>query len=436
MTRLNETHDPARKSWVESANIPGGDFPIQNLPFCVFSNGDAGSRIGVAIGDHVFDLTTASATGLLPAEVKDAFDASRPALLNSLMDKDPKVLSALRLRLSNLLLKGNDEAAKHAGKLLFPQKDVRFHLPASIGGFTDFFTSLYHTERMGKVTRPDNAVPLNFRYLPIAYNSRASSVRISGEEVRRPKGQRKNPDETISFQPTGSLDYELELGAFIGRGNNLGEPIPIGSAADHVFGYCLVNDWSVRDQQRWEAFPLGPFLAKTLSTTISPFIVTPEALAPFRTPAATRPDGDPVPLPYLHSEQDQREGGLDLVMEALIQTDAMRKRGDEAMRITRTNFKDMYWTVAQMVAHHASNGCNFRTGDLIASGTTSGPRDESRACLAEIAVGGHPIDMPGGEKRTWLEDGDTVVFRAKAEKPGAVSIGFGECVGRILPAHP
>ncbi|MDA9451229.1 MULTISPECIES: fumarylacetoacetase [unclassified Bradyrhizobium] len=435
MVTLNQTHDPKLRSWVDSANQADTDFPIQNLPFCMFSQGGGAARAGAAIGDDIFDLCAAADLKLID-EAAPFVRACTGAGLNSLMAADRNIVSRLRARLSALLSSDSKEVIHDRSNLVVQRSKVQLQLPAEIGGFTDFFTSLYHTERGGRINRPDNPVPENFRYMPIAYNSRASSVRISGEEVRRPMGQRKNSDGTVEFAPTKSLDFELELGGFIGNGNQLGERIPIGQADSHIFGYCLLNDWSTRDVQRWESFPLGPFLAKTLSTTISPFVITSEALAPFRTAASTRPAGDPAPLPYLLSQDDQRHGGIDLVMEAYIQTTDMNQGNQAPFRVTRTNFKDMYWTVAQMVAHHASNGCNFRTGDLFGSGTASGPVDESRGCLAEITTGRNPIDFPNGEKRIWLEDGDTVIFKARAERAGYVSIGFGDCSGRILPVQP
>jgi fumarylacetoacetase len=428
---LNATHDRNRRSWVASANQPGSDFPIQNLPFCMFSRSGEDRRPGIGIGDQVFDISADAVTAGLEPVTQVAIRQCTGGSLNPLMTLSQPQLSALRLRLSDLLTEGSSSATAMQGHLA-AQREVAFHLPAEIGGFTDFFTSLHHTERGGRVTRPDSPVPPNFRYMPIAYNSRASSVRISGEEVRRPNGQWRRPDGTVQFGPTEALDFELELGAFVGRGNALGTPIPVGSANDHVFGYCLLNDWSARDIQRWESFPLGPFLSKTLSTTISPFVVTAEAMAPFRAPACPRPHGDPAPLPYLHADRDQREGGIDLVLEAFIATRQMRDKGEQPVRVTTTNFKDMYWTFAQMLAHHTSNGCNLRTGDLIGSGTTSGPTDESRACLSEITAGSRPIAFPNGEQRNWLEDGDTVVFRARASRAGFVSIGFGECAGRVV----
>ena len=432
---LNETHDPARRSWVESANLCGGDFPIQNLPFCMFARAGQVARPGVAIGDSILDLVEAAELNLLGPHITPTIRACVRAGLNSLMRQDREVLSSLRKQLSNLLAAGGGKGEVHRDRLLVRRDDVALCIPVAIGAFTDFFTSLHHTERGGRVTRPDNPVPPNFRYMPIAYNSRASSVRISGEDVRRPNGQWRKEDGTVQFGPTEALDFELELGAFVGKGNELGSPIPLGSAEDHIFGYCLLNDWSARDVQRWESFPLGPFLSKSLSTSISPFVVTSEALAPFRTAALKRPDGDPAPLPYLYADSDQRFGGLDLSMEALIQTTKMQDNNEPPFRITKTNFKEMYWTVAQMLAHHTSNGCNLGTVDLIGSGTASGSTDESRACLSEIAASKRPIEFPNGEFRVWLQDGDVVLFRARAERNGYVSIGFGECKGRVVAAQ-
>ncbi|MBW7970136.1 fumarylacetoacetase [Bradyrhizobium sp. BR 10289] len=430
---LDITHDPARKSWVASANDGNTDFPLQNLPFCVFARAGEPRRPGVAIGDQLLDLDVLLKFKVLDEAQAAAIGACKGAHLGPIMALAGASATALRHRLSEILA-SDHAAAVHASELLIPQVDARYYLPAEIGGFTDFFTSLFHTERGGRASRPDNPVPLNFRYMPIAYNSRASSVRISGESIRRPLGQRRGPTGEVHFGPCENLDFELELGAFVGKANQLGEPVSIDEAGGRVFGYCLLNDWSARDIQRWESVPLGPFLAKTLSTSISPFVVTSDALRPFRAPAAKRPDGDPAPLDYLYSEFDQRHGGIDLKMEALIQTEAMRDGGFEPHRISSANFKDMYWTVAQMVAHHTINGCNLRIGDLIGSGTVSGPTDDSRACLAEIVASGDRVSLPNGEHRTWLEDGDTIAFRAKAERKGFVSIGFGECTGRIVPA--
>lgn len=433
MIDLDATHDPARKSWVETANDSATDFPIQNLPLCMFARSGEVKRAGVAIGDQLLDLDAVTALKPFDGEMAAVVGACSGASLNPLMALAGAKATEFRRRLSDLLSIGS-AAAANRDRLLVPSAEVVFHLPAAIPGFTDFFTSLFHTERGGRISRPDNPVPPNFRYMPIAYNSRASSVRISGESVKRPLGQRRRANGEVHFGPCESLDFELELGAFIGKGNDLGDAIKVEVADSHVFGYCLLNDWSARDIQRWESFPLGPFLAKTLSTSISPFVVTSDALKPFRTAAANRPAGDPAPLQYLLSETDQRQGGIDLIMEAFIQTESMRTGGEKPFLVTRANFRDMYWTVAQMIAHHTSNGCNLCIGDLIGSGTVSGPTDDSRACLAEIVGGGDVVSFPNGETRTWLEDGDFVIFKARAEREGFVSIGFGECVGQILPA--
>jgi fumarylacetoacetase len=323
-----------------------------------------------------------------------------------------------------------------AHALLVPMTDARLVLPAQIGSFTDFLTSIYHTERGGRVTRPDSPIPPPFRHLPIAYNGRATSVRASGEDVRRPNGQWRRADGTVQFGPCEQLDFELEVGMFVGRGNALGEPVAIDDATSHMFGYCLLNDWSARDIQRWES-ALGPFLGKSLSTTISCWVVTAEALAPFRAPAFPRPPGDPAPLPYLHGTADQAQGGLDLTLEAYLETPRMRRERAAPARITRTNFIHMYWTFAQMLTHHMSNGCNLRPGDLLGSGTASGPLDENRACLSEITGrGAHSFALPNGESRIFLEDGDEVIFRARAERAGFVQIGFGECRARVVSAPP
>lgn len=427
MTGLNETHDASRRSFVASANAPGTDFPLQNLPFGVFLAG-AEQRCGVAIGDQVLDLRRAQEDGLL----------SEPALaapvLNPLLALGAPAASALRARLFDLLAEGSP-ARSRVADLLVPAASVRMALPVEVGAFTDFFTSIYHTERGGRAAGRQPPVPPAFRYLPIAYNSRATSVRVSGEEVRRPNGQRVGAGGIPVFGPSEALDFELELGAFIGQGNPLGQPVHIDRAAGQLWGYCLLNDWSSRDVQRWEMEPLGPFLCKSFSTTISPWIITEEALRPFRVPAAARPEGDPAPLPYLHSGADHAGGGLGLRMDALLLTPAMRAAGLEPARVTRADFREMYWTFAQMATHHMSNGCNLRTGDLLGSGTVSGSTDESRACLAEATVRGtQPLELPGGERRSWLQDGDEVIFRARAERDGFVPLGFGECRGTVLPA--
>ena len=425
MVALNATHDPTARSFVAGAEA--GDFPLQNLPLGVFRRGTE-TRCCVAIGDQAFDLRQAQEAGLL----------AEPTLLaptlNPLLALGGEAAGALRARLFALLADGSAEQAQ-VGEMLMPLASVQMALPVAVGAFTDFFTSLHHTARAGRMTGREPPVPPAFRSLPIAYNSRASSVRVSGEAVARPNGQRRGPDGAAVFGPSTALDFELELGAFVGEGNPLGQPLHIDHAARQVAGYCLLNDWSARDVQSWESDPLGPFLSKSLSTTISPWIVTEEAMRPFRLPAPMRPEGDPAPLAYLRSEADQAMGGIGLRMEALLLTPDMRAAGVTPAVITRTDFRHMYWTFAQMVTHHMSNGCNLRPGDILGSGTVSGPTDDSRACLAELTVlGKEPLALPNGERRAWLQDGDEVIFRARAERDGHVGIGFGECRGVIAPA--
>ena len=437
MADLNATHDPDRQSWLESANEPDCDFPIQNLPHGVFCWPGEAPRGGVAIGDAILDMATAVEAGLFAGIPAEAARAAAEPSLNRLMAMGNGAASALRARISDILRADHPDAARYAAmaqRILVPMEDVEMRLPAAIGAFTDFFTSSYHTERGRRARGEEPALPPNFQYLPIAYNSRASSVRVSGEAVRRPNGQRQCADGTVAFGPCEGQDFELELGVFVGPGNMLGEPIPLRTAPEHIWGFCLVNDWSARDIQRWESTPLGPFLSKSLSTSISPWVVTAEALAPFRAPALARPAGDPAPLPHLAHDYDQRLGGFDIDLDAYLLTPQMVADEDEPERITRTNFQHMYWTLGQMVTHHASNGCNLQPGDLIASGTASGPTDESRACMAEMTRGRDPITLANGETRIWLQDGDEVIFRGRAYRKGYVGIGFGECRGRIDPA--
>jgi fumarylacetoacetase len=430
---LNETHDPARKSFVESANAPGSDFPIQNLPFGVFRAAPASSpRVGVAIGGQILDLAAAAAAfDGLSAETVQACAAPQ---LNGLMALGPRAWSALRLALSRGLSaeRGDKSLSRH----LTPIAQAEMLLPAVIGNFTDFYASIFHATNAGRMLRPDNPLLPNYKYLPVAYHGRASSVRVSGTSVKRPRGQRKGADETVpSYGASRNLDFELELGFYIGVPSSLGETIPIGQAAEHIFGFCLLNDWSARDVQAWEYQPLGPFLAKNFATTVSPWVVTQEALAPFRTAAFARPPGDPAPLPHLDDAGDRTRGGIEVTLEAYMATDAMRRAGLAPLRLTQTSFATMYWTVAQMVAHHTSNGCNLAAGDLLGSGTVSGPEKSSVGSLLELtARGREPIALPNGEKRGFIEDGDEIIFRGFAEKPGYPRIGFGECRAVILPA--
>ena len=427
--KLNETHDPSRKSWVASANQPGTDFPIQNLPLGIFRNGGV-TRGGVAIGDQIFDLATALALGLFSGEVANAAHAAAGESLNPLMALGAGPSSALRSRLSDLLRLDGTERTRvesHANRLLIPMSSAEMLLPAKIGNFTDFVCSTFHAQRA--VRKPlDSPLAPTLCYMPVAYHGRASSVRISGEKIQRPQGQFRDSDGTVRFGPSRAMDFELELGAFVSGGNRLGSSISIDSAPAHIFGYCLLNDWSARDVQFWESM-LGPFLSKSLSTTISPWIITPEALAPFRAPIfrPAQPDW-PSPLEYLHSETDQGEGGCDIDLETYLSTQRMRESGEPAVRIVATNFKYAYWSFAQMIAHHTSNGCNLQVGDLLGSGTISGPTDESRACLMEHT---EPFRLLNGESRGYLEDGDEVIFKARAHRDGCISIGFGECRAQI-----
>ena len=433
---LNETHDRARKSFIDSANAPDCDFPIQNLPYCVFRPAAATSvslRVGVAIGDQILDLAAAGPSfGGLAAE---AAKAGAAPFLNVLMSLGPEAWSALRLALSRALSTEHGNPGS-INPHLVAMKDADVGLPVAFRNFTDFFASVFHASNAGRMFRPDNPLMPNYKYVPVAYHSRASSVRVTGTSIKRPQGQRKGANEDApSYGPSRNLDFELELGVFVGIGSELGQTIPVSRAAEHVFGYCLLNDWSARDVQGWEYQPLGPFLGKNFGTTISPWIVTAEALAPFRTAAFARPAGDPAPLPYLSDAEDQASGGLDITLEAYLSTETMRKNGTAPQRITQTSFALMYWTIAQMIAHHTCNGCNLEIGDLIGSGTVSGPDKSSWGSLLELtARGREPIELPGGEKRGFIEDGDEIIFRGYCARPGQPRIGFGNCRGVILPA--
>jgi fumarylacetoacetase len=428
---IDETHDPARTSWVESANAHP-DFPIQNLPLGVFSTGNSEPRIGVAIGDMILDLKAVSAAGLLDDHWTLALGLGS---LNAWFAHGPGDARALRQRLSALL---SDEAQLRAVEPhLVWAANAKMHLPCHIGDYTDFYVGIHHATNVGKQFRPDNPLLPNYKYVPIGYHGRASSVRLSGEPVIRPKGQRKPPDaEAPEYGPSRRLDYELELGIFIGRGNRLGTPIPIGEAADHIAGYCLLNDWSARDLQAWEYQPLGPFLAKNFLTSISPWVVTPDALAPFRKAMPPRPQGDPAPLPYLTDEGDRAHGGLGVELAVTLQTGKMREAGIEPHVLSKGEAAAaMYWSAAQIVAHHASNGCNLQPGDLIGTGTLSIDQDSGLGSLLEISQGGkQPISLPGGEARSFLEDGDELTLWARCMAEGAVPIGFGSCTGRVQPA--
>jgi fumarylacetoacetase len=437
MTELNSTHDPALRSWVESANLPGADFPIQNLPFGAFER-DGLARTGVAIGDRIVDLQALHDAGLLDGDAAIACAAAcGDGTLNRLMSLEPRYLGALRRALSALLRSDSpmlSQVQPRETALLPRSADVTMRLPCEIGDYTDFLTSLHHTERHGRYKGLADPLPAAFKSLPIAYHGRASSLRVSGGEVRRPRGQYRDANGHVQFGPAPALDFELELAALIGRGNAFTQPVAIDDAHQHIFGYCLLNDWSAKSIQ-WFEQVLGPFLGKSFHSSVSPWIVTAEALAPFRKPAPSRAAGDPAPLPHLNGAFDQQNGGLNIELEAHLSTARLRAEGAAAVRITRTHLDNLYWTFAQMVAHHTSNGCNLRTGDLLGSGTISGADDLSRACLTELTnAGKDPLQLPNGETRTALEDGDEVIFHARAVKPGAVTIGFGECRGTIAPA--
>ena len=440
---MNETHDPHLTSWVESAQDAATDFPIQNLPFGVFRRCGAAAaapRVGVAIGDAVVDVAAARDAGLLgDGDAAAAAERCRQPSLNALMALGPRHWSALRRALGRLLRVDGDAAAAVRRdpalreRLLVPMADAELLLPAEVGDYSDFYASVHHATNVGGMFRPDNPLLPNYKWVPIGYHGRASSLVPSGTPVRRPHGQTRAPDAAEpTFGPSRSLDYELEVGLFVGPGNALGERIPIADAERHVFGLCLVNDWSARDLQTWEYQPLGPFLAKSFATTVSPWVVTLEALAPFRAPAFARPDGDPAPLPHL---RQTGEPGVDLTLQVLLRTARMRDAGLPPAPVSRGSFRDMYWTIGQLVAHHASNGANLRPGDLLASGTVSGPTKDARGCLLELTWrGAEPLTLPSGETRRFLEDGDEVILRGWCEREGWRRIGLGECVGMVVGA--
>jgi fumarylacetoacetase len=431
---LDATHDPNLRSWVESANQKDTEFPIQNLPLGVFRRlGRAEpSRIGVAIGDRILDLYLCREIGLLAELPQQLQDACGAVNLNLLAAMGSETSLRLRRCLSELLRCDRQNPAPER-EILVSMLEAELLLPADIGDYTDFYASIFHATNVGKLFRPDNPLLPNYKYVPIAYHGRASSIVPSGTSIHRPKGQRKPPAElTPTFGSSQLLDYEMEVGFFVGAGNQLGQPIPIDKAEEHIFGLCLVNDWSARDIQAWEYQPLGPFLAKNFATSLSPWIVTLDALTPFRCSAFSRPQGDPLPLPYLSSLLNTELGGIDLTVEVWLRTTEMRDRNMEPFRLSRASFAQMYWTIAQMLAHHASNGCNLRPGDLLASGTISGAEEGSQGSLLEITQrGSKPIRLPTDEERSFLSDGDEVILRGYCEREGFVRIGFGECRGII-----
>jgi fumarylacetoacetase len=426
---VDHTHDPSLRSWVESA-AGHQDFPIQNLPFGVFRRRDTDElgRVGVAIGDMILDIAACQAERRFTGVAATAAAACAGPTLNALMALGAGPRAELRRQVSELLSADSSEEG-----LLVPQGDAELLLPARIGDYTDFYTSVHHATNVGGMFRPDNPLLPNYKWVPIGYHGRASSIVPSGSPVRRPAGQSRPPDAPApSFGPSRSLDYEMELGLFVAVGNVLGEPVPVGRAEDRIFGFCLVNDWSARDVQAWEYQPLGPFLAKNFATTISPWVVTLEALEPFRAPAAARPAGDPTPLPYLDSRRNTEAGAIAVTVEVYLSSARMREAGLPPQRLSRGSAADLYWTPAQLVAHHTSNGCDLRPGDLLATGTISGPTKESRGCLLELTWrGAEPLALPTGESRKFLDDGDEVIMRGYCEREGAVRIGFGECRGMV-----
>jgi fumarylacetoacetase len=427
---IDETHDPALSSWVPSANARGTDFPVQNLPLGVFRRRGTHDRprIGVAIGDAIFDLHHAAQENLVTG-ADTLREACESTTLNALMSLPHAHRLQFRHTLSSLLRSGADASRTQ----LVSHADAEMLLPAHIGDYTDFYASIFHATNVGKMFRPDNPLLPNYKYVPIGYHGRASSIVVSGTDVHRPSGQtRDDPASPPVFGPSRRLDYELEVGFFVGRSNAQGEPVPMEHAGARLFGLCLLNDWSARDIQTWEYQPLGPFLAKSFSSSISPWVVTMEALAPFRVPAFHRAEGDPAPLPYLADEADQAGGGIDVKLEVLISSARMRAEGQAPVRVSHSTLADLYWTPAQLLAHHTSNGCNLQPGDLLGSGTVSGEAKDARGCLLELTWrGADPIQLPSGEARRFLEDGDEVIMRGTCEREGFTRIGLGECRGII-----
>ncbi|RIV82470.1 fumarylacetoacetase [Aurantiacibacter zhengii] len=419
------THDPDAKSWVESANGHPA-FPVQNLPLGIFSPKDGGARGGIAIGDMILDL--ADIAGLLELEAATAARLAGQSTLNDLLDRGADSLRALRQGVFKLLT--DDDKKTAVEPALHKAKDCKLHVPVTVGDYTDFYSGIHHAENIGALFRPDNPLLPNYKYVPIGYHGRSSSIRLSGVDVKRPSGQKKPPEDGAQppFGPSARLDYELEMAIWVGKGNALGHPIPIGEAEEHIAGISILNDWSARDIQAWEYQPLGPFLAKNFHSSISPWIVTIDALAPFRTAQPARPEGDPKPLDYLFDERDQATGAFGITMEVFIATEKMRQDGDEPHRLSTGPMTAMYWTAAQLVAHHSVGGCNLRSGDLLGTGTLTSGDEGGEGSLIELTEGGKKsITLPNGETRTFLEDGDEVIITAFAEKDGFARIGLGEC---------
>lgn len=433
---LDATHDPALKSWVASANDGATDFPIQNLPYGRFrrARSDEPWRIGVAVGDQVLDLKLAREQCPWAAGLDELLAPLGRGDLNTFIALGPAARRSVRAALSTALAEGSEQAP-FLELCLVPQAQVELSLPVRTQDYTDFYTGIHHATTVGKLFRPDNPLLPNYKWVPIGYHGRASSLIPSGQAFHRPRGQIQGDSGIPEFVPSRRLDYELELGAIVGLPNELGAPVPIEKAEDHLFGVVLLNDWSARDLQAWEYQPLGPFLAKNFATTLSPWVVTMDALEPYRVPFV-RPDGDPQPLPYLDSADNRGRGAIELTLEVWLQTAAMRERGLAPQRLSQSNFRDAYWTLAQLLTHHASNGCNLQVGDLLGTGTQSGPAPGQGGSLLELSAGGRqPLTLANGETRSFLQDGDTVILRAHAQRPGAARIGFGDCAGTVLPAR-
>ena len=440
MTAFDETLDPALRSWVDDAHVPGTDFPIQNLPFGVFRHDfEERPRVGIAIGEHVLDCLAAARAGLFDRLSPPVRDALQSWSLNALMALGRDDARAVRGSASRMLRVDTAEgrtAQSMRDVLLVRMDGVGMLVPAEIGDFTDFYASVFHATNVGSMFRPDQPLLPNYKYVPIGYHGRASSVVASGAAVRRPRGQRRpDPNAPPVYGPSAGLDYELEIGAWVSGDSAIGDTVPVGEAEQRLFGLSLLNDWSARDVQSWEYQPLGPFLAKNFLTTVSPWVVTLDALAPFRAPAFTRAEGDPAPLPYLFDATDQALGGFDVTLEVQLASRQMRERGLAPVRLSTGNLRTMYWTFAQLIAHHASGGCNLRAGDLLGSGTVSGPQRDSRGCLLELTWRGtEPLVLPTGEQRAFLADGDEVMMRGWCARDGAVRIGFGDCRGVVVAA--
>ena len=433
MPELNESHDSTLTSWIDSANEAEADFPVQNLPLGVYTDPKTGvGKVGIAIGDEILDVTAARAKGVIGGAADDAAGACAGDTLNELMALGGQHWSALRATASRALRDDTEEgkaAQAVADEILLAQADVAMRLPARIGDYTDFYSSIFHATNVGKMLRPDNPLMPNYKHIPIAYHGRASSIVASGETVKRPVGQTKAPDaDDPSFGPSMAFDYETEIGFFVGPGNPLGQPVSMSEAEDHIFGLCILNDWSARDIQAWEYQPLGPFLAKSFASHISPWVVTMEALAPFRCGAYDRPFGDPAPLPYLSSSENEANGGFDVQIEVSIASEQMRDAGTPPQVLAVTNMQHLYWTIFQMLTHHTSNGCNLRPGDMMGTGTISGPNEDALGSILEITKrGAEPVSLPSGEERRFLADGDELIMRAWCDADGARRIGFGDC---------